>query len=102
KKGRIRWWLNPADTSYADLLFPPYQNAERRTKPPIASLKKVIPYPEDAPPLFFGHYCLPPSEPKIHGNVICVDGCVTCDGKLWAYRFDGEQNPSLDKLVCAG
>ena len=48
-----------------------------------------------------GHYCLSPNEPKIHGNVICVDGCVTCYDMLWAYQFDGEDIPSLGKLVSA-
>ncbi len=100
-KGRIRWWANPTGKDYAELLFPPYTNAPRSTQPASHSLKGVIPYPEEACPVFFGHYCLPPTEPKIHGNAVCVDGCVTCDNKLWAYRFDGEKTPSSEKLVWA-
>ena len=101
KKGRIRWWQNPVGKSYADLLFPPYQNASRQAKPLKKCLAKVVPYPKDAAPLFFGHYCLPPSEPKIYGNIVCVDGCITCHGRLWAYRFDGEKTPDQGKLVCS-
>ena len=100
-EGRIRWWMNPRNKSYSELLFPPYDNAPRHVGPPAFSTECVVPYRENDCPLFFGHYCLPPAEPKIHGNVVCVDGCVTCEGKLWAYRFDGERKPAADKLIQA-
>ena len=100
-KGRIRWWEDPKGRSYGELLFPPYQKAPRHSLPASHSIIGVMPYPEEACPVFFGHYCLPPTEPKINGNVICIDGCVTCDDKLWAYRFDGEEKASSSKLVCA-
>ena len=101
-KSRIRWWMNPANKSYAELTFPPISNAPQNDGPPASSTDCVAPYPQNDCPHFFGHYCLPPTEPKIHGNVVCVDGCVTCDGKLWAYRFDGEAFPEANKLIHAG
>jgi hypothetical protein len=102
KKGRIRWWMDPTLMSYAELIFPPMENAPGKTGPPTFSTECVVPYPASECPHFFGHYCLPPTESKIHGNVVCVDGCVTCDGKLWAYRFDGESAPEKGKLIHSG
>lgn len=100
-KARIRWWMSPKGKSYSELLFPPYANAPRNAAPPAHSLSSVEMYPPEACPVFFGHYCLPPTEPKIDGNVVCVDGCVSCDRKLWAYQFDGENRPNSKKLVSA-
>ncbi len=100
-KFRTRWWMNPKDKSYSELLFPPSAKAPKDKKPKASSLAAGEGYSPKDPLVFFGHYCLAPTEPKIHGNVVCVDGCVTCDGKLWAYQFDGEKRPNPKKLVSA-
>ena len=97
-RGRIRWWLDPWELSYADLLFPSYAGALAESRPSVADLADSEPYPSDEPAVFIGHYCLPVGEPKIHGNVACVDGCVTCDGVLWAYRYSGERILDPDNL----
>ena len=97
-RGRIRWWLDPWELSYADLLFPSYAGALAESRPSVADLADSEPYPSDEPAVFIGHYCLPVSEPRIHGNVACVDGCVTCDGVLWAYRYSGERILDPDNL----
>ncbi len=98
-RGRIRWWLDPRGLSYADLLFPAYAGASADSGPSSADLSDAEPYPSDEPAVFIGHYCLPVSEPKVHGNVACVDGCVTCDGVLWAYRYNGERTLDPVHLV---
>jgi len=101
-KARIRWWSNPREKSFHELLFPPFSTVSREKRPPANSLRIVVPYPKRERPVFFGHYCLPEQVPKINENTTCVDGCVTCDGRLWAYQFDGEKKPSENKLVHAG
>ncbi|MDA9962763.1 metallophosphoesterase [Opitutales bacterium] len=98
-RGRIRWWLDPRGLAYADLLFPSYAGASAHSVPSAVDLANSEPYPSDDPAVFIGHYCLPVSEPKIHGNVACVDGCVSCDGVLWAYRHSGERNLDPVHLV---
>ena len=98
-RGRIRWWLDPQGLTYADLLFPSYAGACTESRPSVADLADSEPYPSDEPAVFIGHYCLPVGEPKIHGNVACVDGCVTCDGVLWAYRYTGERILDPDNLA---
>jgi hypothetical protein len=58
-------------------------------------------YPEDAPPLFFGHYWLPFEEvPALMApNLACLDFSVAKDGALTAYRWDGEQKLDAGKIV---
>jgi hypothetical protein len=98
-KGRIRWWLDPNGLTYADLLFPFPSGNTFHSAPPVDDLVSVEPYSIDSVPVFIGHYCLPESEPKIHGNIACVDGCVTCDGVLWGYRYNGERTLESNKLI---
>ena len=88
---RIRWWLDPSGLTYSELLYPAHEGASTYLGPSLEDLTYVEPYPIYEPAVFTGHYCLPVREPKINGNVACVDGCVTCDGVLWAYRHTGEQ-----------
>ena len=97
--GLVKWWENLRDKPLDDCLFPPM-------KP---SLMDAVPSPEDLKPLeaygvkekvvFVGHYCLPMQIPKINNNVVCVDGCVSYDEKLWAYRFSGETVLSAQNLI---
>jgi hypothetical protein len=62
---------------------------------------KVEPYPKDDKPVFIGHYCLEPHVPKISDNVVCIDGCVTCGKRLWAYRHSAKQKLASANLVHA-
>ena len=98
-RGRIRWWLDPEGVSYAGLIFPACEGLPDDYGPKSSDLKGVEPYPVEEPPVFLGHYCLPPAEPKVMDNVACVDGCVTCDKVLWAYRYDGERTLSAARLA---
>lgn len=99
---RIRWWLDPSGLTYADLLFPAHLGASADLGPSYADLAYVEPYPIGEKAVFIGHYCLPVSEPKINENIVCVDGCVTCDGVLWAYRYNKEQTLDPIHLVQSG
>ena len=60
-------------------------------------------YGEDAPPVFFGHYWLERHHPAImRPNICCLDHSVAntkVDGRLMAYRFDGEAVLDPAKLV---
>ena len=98
KKGRIQWWKNPKGKSYADYLLSPMYPVPSDRSPPSREVKKVTPYAFPEKPVFIGHYCLPPRVPKINGQVVCVDGCVTCDKELWAYRFNHEAHPEHSGL----
>jgi diadenosine tetraphosphatase ApaH/serine/threonine PP2A family protein phosphatase len=56
-------------------------------------------YYEDKIPVFFGHYWLT-GEPGIQsGYIACLDYSVAKDGKLVAYRWNGEKKLSSENMV---
>jgi hypothetical protein len=85
---RIKWWKQPGSATYGDLLFscPPEMQDEK-----VPDDISITVYPEDAPPVFIGHYWLEDEFPVIQAeNVICLDYSVAKDGPLVGYRFDWE------------
>jgi hypothetical protein len=51
-------------------------------------------------PIFFGHYWMQGTPHLMKDNIACLDwSVVQDDGKLVAYRFDGEQVLDASKLV---
>ncbi|MEO7081831.1 MAG: metallophosphoesterase [Flavobacteriales bacterium] len=69
---RYKWWVDPPDTGY---------------------------YTKDELPVFFGHYWLTDAPALFRSNVCCVDYSVANNGKLVAYRFDGEAVLENDRFV---
>lgn len=55
-------------------------------------------YPRDAVPVFVGHYWLTGTPMPLAANVACTDYSVAKDGKLVAYRWDGESVLSPKKF----
>ena len=92
---RIKWWEDAEGKTFKDYSFesrfelPPYTI-------PKELIEKRIPYPENDPIVFFGHYCLKQCCGILTNNLCCVDSCVTRTGKLMAYRWSGEAK--LNKL----
>ena len=101
QKGRLRWWEDLRGKPFAEALLSPMYGNSLEEIPDTKDIDKVEPYPKDDKPVFIGHYCLEPHIPKINDNVICIDGCVTCDKRLWGYRHAGEQKPAKANLVHA-
>ena len=99
KKGRIKWWQDPAGKSFSEYLLSPMYPAPSDLFPEAKEVEGVEPYQEPELPVFFGHYCLPPDIPKVNGQTVCLDGCVTCDKKLWAYSWNGESSPTSSNLI---
>ena len=94
---RVKWWLNDRPLSYRSAaLQVPFELPDNAITEYEA--EKVCGYPENAPPVFFGHYGLKPAEP-ISANVACIDMGITRHGPLCAYRWDGEQRIDPGKLV---
>ncbi|PAY17453.1 diadenosine tetraphosphatase [Rhodopirellula sp. SM50] len=61
-------------------------------------LEGMTGYPEDAPPVFVGHYWLTGQPAPLASNVACTDYSVAKGGKLVAYRWDGEQVLQTEKF----
>jgi len=98
-KGRLKWWLDLRGKPYADCFLSPMKPDILNRGPVIDELSDLEPYNEKDKPVFTGHYCLPPCEPKITGNVACLDGCVTCDKTLWGYRHQATEKILASNLI---
>ena len=57
-------------------------------------LERLPDYPTDAPPVFFGHYWIPPERPRepLRHNIICLDYSAGLGGPLVACRWNGPGN----------
>ncbi len=93
---RIRWFESPDGKTLDQYSLPAKPNLSPDAVPATAP---AVPYPDDAPPVFVGHYWLPEDVPKpLKPNVACLDYSVAKHGLLCAYRFDGESSLSADRF----
>lgn len=95
---RMRWWENMEGKTFEDISF------ESKFKLPDYEIPKQIytstlVYPENAPIVFFGHYCRGAGPHIIKPNICCIDSCVTGTKTLTAYRWGGESELNPDNLV---
>ncbi|MDR1860598.1 MAG: metallophosphoesterase [Bacteroidales bacterium] len=95
---RTRWWLHRHGLTFNELSF------ESRFRLPDYSIPPEIagestPYPVDAPPVFFGHYCRFAGPNIVADNLCCVDSGVNRNGPLTAYRWNGEKTLHSYNLV---
>ncbi|RYD21668.1 MAG: hypothetical protein EOP88_10570 [Verrucomicrobiaceae bacterium] len=101
---RARWWESASEgVGYDALIFP--ANPDLPALPVDAQALALIPgYPEDAPPVFFGHYLKAadsPLAPERH-NVACLDHGGGSHGPLVAYRWNGERHIRPEGYVVHG
>jgi hypothetical protein len=86
---RMRWWEDPAEKTFEEMSFeskfvlPNYQI-------PKQVVPQIIPYPDFAPIVFFGHYCRHDGPHIVKPNLCCVDSCVAGTKVLTAYCWNGE------------
>ena len=95
---RIRWWENTDNKTFRELSFESKFELPDYTIP-HQIMPVTLPYPEDAPIVFFGHYCRGNGPNIIKPNICCVDSCVTGSKTLLAYRWDGEKELSEKNLI---
>ena len=100
KHARVCWWKNPDQVSGDAYLIHMTQKLPEGLRLDYTPHEA---YPEDAPPVFFGHYWFRAEQPSLLAhNVVCLDYSVALDGFLCAYRWDGEQKLENSKLVISG
>lgn len=100
KRARLRWWLDPKNATLRELSFQPGVELPALDVP--ADIKGRPFYGENERPVFFGHYWLTGLPKLIRDNVCCLDFSVAGyrgNGRLAAYRFDGEQRLDESKFV---
>jgi len=96
---RLRWWEEKFEKlNYREIEANKMDVVPDIPVPSKYDIQKFL-YPKTNKPVFFGHYWLK-GEPKIlRKNMCCLDYSIAKGHKLAAYRFDGEQFLSNNKLV---
>lgn len=97
---RTKFWAKSPST-YRDVVFQPDPLPEDIALRDLDEQEKhnLLEYSPDNPPIFIGHYWLSGDPKPLRDNVACLDYSAVKDGKLVAYRFDGEQKIHKDKFV---
>ncbi|WP_444927774.1 metallophosphoesterase [Microbulbifer sp. TRSA002] len=93
---RVQWWSRHAK-ALGEIALPAGVDIGLAANLPLPA---AIPhYPSAHKPCFIGHYWLRGEPAPLADNVACLDYSVAGNGKLVAYRFDGEQLLQKDKFV---
>ncbi len=87
---RMRWWEDPTGKTFEEMSFES-KFALPQYEIPKQIIPAINPYPEDAPIVFFGHYCRYNGPLIVKPNLCCVDSCVAGTKVLTAYRWSGEK-----------
>ena len=95
---RIKWWENPSEMTYKSISVEPIENLPEKPIE-VSELKSKNYYQVNDKKVFFGHYWLK-GEPSLYrDNICCLDYSVAEDGKLVAYRFNGENRLDESNLI---
>jgi len=95
---RIKWWEDPSRMTYKSISVEPIPHLPE-IPIELSELKSLDYYHENDKKVFFGHYWLK-GEPSLYKeNVCCLDYSVAKEGKLVAYRLDGEGTLDTRNLV---
>jgi hypothetical protein len=90
---RARWWGLPDGPAPVGLLAMP-EPIEVAGEVPADEIRRLPNYGPDEPPVFFGHYWMPPTRAKapLAPNLASLDySAGLSETPLVAYRWDGEQ-----------
>lgn len=98
-KARVKWWLSLRGLSYREASFPEQCSLPDALVAEEGTESQWDVYPASAPPVFVGHYWLPPRDPKPYGNVVCLDYSVAKGGFLAAYRWNAEEGLDDGRFV---
>lgn len=92
---RIKWWENPAATSYKDYSIIAIDNLPEKL---IENTFNTYYTPHEKP-VFFGHYWLKGRPNLYRSNICCLDYSVAKEGQLVAYCLDDELDLQNEKFV---
>lgn len=96
---RVKWYEPPDGHTYRTYAMAS-EPIESDLPLPEEVIQAAVPYPEDAKPVFVGHYWLKGSRPELlRRNIACVDWSVAKGGFLCAYRWDGEQELDENRFL---
>lgn len=85
---RYKWWQG--GTTYKDVALVPDEQQPLITDDVLPDTVSIAAYPDDAPPVFFGHYWMTGEPQAQRHNVACLDYSVGKGGPLTAYVLYGD------------
>ncbi|MCE9519752.1 MAG: metallophosphoesterase [Verrucomicrobia bacterium] len=98
---RVRWWDLQEGANIGDLVMP--DPMENLTEKVTAEMLRDLPnYGASEPPVFFGHYWMPPTRMRqpLAANIVCLDySGAFGDNPLCAYRWDGDREVSSRQFI---
>jgi hypothetical protein len=98
-KVRLKWWDITNNPTYRNACTS-VPNPQQLPDEPIAL--SSLPVIHGVKPIFFGHYWMQGTPVLMKDNIACLDwSVVQNNGRLAAYRFDGEQILDPNKFVWA-
>lgn len=94
---RTKFWAKSPKT-YGDVVFQPDPLPEMLNNRELDEneLSNLLHYPDDAKPIFFGHYWLQGKPVPVRSNICCLDYSAVKYGRLVAYRYDNNEDKVLD------
>ena len=95
---RVQWWKQNA-SKLAEVVLPIGLDIGDAAE--VLIPLNVPRYSTSQPPCFIGHYWLKGEPSPLASNVACLDYSVAKQGKLVAYRWDGEQTLGQSKFTYA-
>ncbi len=86
---RTKFW-SVSPKTYGDVVFQPDPLPETLIDRELNKKErsKILDYPADAKPIFFGHYWLQGKPLPVRSNICCLDYSAVKYGRLVAYRYD--------------
>jgi hypothetical protein len=96
---RVKWYEPPDGHTFRTYAMAS-EPIESDLPLPAEVIQAAVPYPEDAKPVFVGHYWMRAEQPQLlRRTIACVDWSVAKGGFLCAYRWDGERELDAGKFV---
>ncbi|MFT7490552.1 MAG: hypothetical protein ACI80S_000133 [Pseudohongiellaceae bacterium] len=95
---RTKFWASSPKT-YGDVVFQPDPLPETLNHRELSKKErsKILDYPANAKPIFFGHYWLQGKPMPVRPNICCLDYSAVKYGRLVAYRYDkADKGKALD------
>lgn len=97
---RVAWWKTSQPLTFRSASLP-FDPSLTEAPLPEHVQRELLGYGVEEPPVFFGHYALPPDLTPwpMADNIACVNYRAAKKGPLVAYRWDGEARLKPGKFV---
>ena len=95
---KAKWWNLAYSNRYQDLAIRPDPELDQAKVAVTVDVEEYT-YPDEAPPLFFGHYNLPGQPVSIGRNYCCLDYSLPDQTIIPAYRWEGETDINPEHII---